>query len=177
MKKCCPYKKLVKQARNLADQGKEFVIEGAQDLQEKVASDLMPTVENAVDSMKDQFQDAKKYSEKSFKEASKQLKKHSANGREALAEKVGKSSPKRGRKAFVFLILAALAGGIGYLLYRRSQPVDDPWAEEYWEDVEVSQFDPKEAVEDAQDKAKEVAEDVSDKAQDAVDAVKDKVEK
>ena len=77
----------------------------------------------------------------------------------------------------MFLILAALAGGIGYLLYRRSQPVDDPWAEEYWEDVEVSEFDPKEAVEDAQDKAKEVAEDVADKAQDAVDAVKDKVEK
>ena len=153
------------------------MIEGAQDLQEKVASDLMPTVESAVDSMKDQFQDAKKYSEKSFKEASKQLKKHSANGREALAEKVGKSSPKRGRKTFFFLILAALAGGIGYLLYRRSQPVDDPWAEEYWEDVEVSEFDPKEAVEDAQDKAKEVAEDVADKAQDAVDAVKDKVEK
>ena len=39
------------------------MIEGAQDLQEKVTSDLMPTVESAVDSMKDQFQDAKKYSE------------------------------------------------------------------------------------------------------------------
>ena len=44
MKTCCPYK-LFKQARSLADQGKDIVLEGAHDLQEKVSSDLVPSVD------------------------------------------------------------------------------------------------------------------------------------
>ncbi|WP_308509856.1 hypothetical protein [uncultured Varibaculum sp.] len=154
----------------MADQGKDMVIEGAQDLQDKVSSELVPGVEQAVDNMRDQLHEVKKHSEKSLKEAAKQVKKQSA-------ETLGKPKPKRGRKTLLFLVLAAVAGCVGYLLYRRSQPVDDPWAEEYWEDVEVSEFDPQEAAEKAQDKAKEVAENVAEKADEAVDAVKDKVEK
>lgn len=169
MKTCCPYK-LLKRARTLADQGKDIVLEGAQDLQEKVSSDLVPGVEHAVDNMRDQFHEVKKHSEKSLKEAAKQVKKQST-------EKFGKPAPKRGRKTLLFLVLAAAAACAGYLLYRRSQPVDDPWAEEYWEDVEVSEFDPEEAAEKAQDKAKEVAQDVADKADQAVDAVNDKLDK
>lgn len=169
MKTCCPYK-LFKQARNLADQGKDIVLEGAQDLQEKVSNDLVPNVEHAVGNMRDQFHEVKKHSEESLKEAAKQVKKQSA-------DKISKPAPKRGRKALLFLVLTAVAGGVGYLLYRRSQPVEDPWAEEYWEDVEVSEFDPEEAAEKAQDKAKEVAENVADKADEAVDAVKDKLDK
>ena len=169
MKTCCPYK-LFKQARILADQGKDMVIEGAQDLQDKVSSELVPSVEHAVDNMRDQFHEVKKHSEKSLKEAAKQVKKQSA-------ETFGKPEPKRGRKTLLFLVLAAVAGCVGYLLYRRSQPVDDPWAEEYWEDVEVSEFDPQEAAEKAQDKAKEVAENVAEKADEAVDTVKDKLDK
>lgn len=169
MKTCCPYK-LLKQARTLADQGKDIVLEGAQDLQEKVSSDLVPGVEHAVDNMRDQFHEVKKHSEKSLKEAAKQVKKQST-------EKFGKPAPKRGRKTLLFLVLAAAAACAGYLLYRRSQPVDDPWAEEYWEDVEVSEFDPEEAAEKAQDKAKEVAQDVADKADQTVEAVKDKLDK
>lgn len=169
MKTCCPYK-LLKQARTLANQGKDIVLEGAQDLQEKVSSDLVPGVEHAVDNMRDQFHEVKKHSEKSLKEAAKQVKKQST-------EKFGKPAPKRGRKTLLFLVLAAAAACAGYLLYRRSQPVDDPWAEEYWEDIEVSEFDPEEAAEKAQDKAKEVAQDVADKADQAVDAVKDKLDK
>lgn len=169
MKTCCP-SKLFKQARSLADQGKDIVLEGAQDLQEKVSNDLVPNVEHAVDNMRDQFHEVKKHSEESLKEAAKQVKKQSA-------DKFGKPAPKRGRKTLLFLVLAAVAGGVGYLLYRRSQPVEDPWAEEYWEDVEVSEFDPEEAAEKAQDKAKEVAHNVAEKADEAVDAVKDKLDK
>jgi hypothetical protein len=32
------------------------------------------------------------------------------------------------------LVGAAVAGG-GYLLWKRTKPIDDPWAEEYWDDV------------------------------------------
>ena len=169
MKTCCP-QKLFKQAQSLADQGKDMVIEGAKDLQDKVSSELVPSVEHAVDNMRDQFHEVKKHSEKSLKEAAKQVKKQSV-------ETFGKPEPKRGRKTLLFLVLAAVAGGVGYLLYRRSQPVDDPWAEEYWEDVEVSEFDPQEAAEKAQDKAEEVANKVAEKADEAVDAVKDKLDK
>ncbi|WP_067779747.1 hypothetical protein [Actinomyces vulturis] len=36
-------------------------------------------------------------------------------------------------KTFGWLTVAAAAAGAGYILWRRSQPVEDPWAEEYWE--------------------------------------------
>ncbi|WP_122819770.1 hypothetical protein [Varibaculum vaginae] len=168
MKTRCPYK-LFKQARTLADQGKDIVLEGAQDLQEKVSSDLMPSVEHAMDSMRGQFHEVKKYSEESLKEAAKQVKKQST-------EKFGNPTPKRGRKSLLFLVLAAAAACAGYLLYRRSQPVDDPWAEEYWEDVEVSELDPEKVAEKAQDKAEEVAHNAAQKADEAVDTVKEKLD-
>lgn len=38
-------------------------------------------------------------------------------------------------------LLSSVAAAAGYLLWRRSQPIEDPWAEEYWTgldaDVEV----------------------------------------
>lgn len=48
--------------------------------------------------------------------------------------------------------------GIGYVLWRRSQPIEDPWAEEYWADLESDTIIPAmaaekiEAVEDDSDK-------------------------
>ena len=43
MKKCCPYK-LLKQARSLADQGKDIVLEGAQDLPVSYTHLTLPTI-------------------------------------------------------------------------------------------------------------------------------------
>ena len=37
------------------------------------------------------------------------------------------------------------AAGAAFLLWKRSQPVEDPWAESYWEDVEVPTEDSDEA--------------------------------
>ena len=33
--------------------------------------------------------------------------------------------------------LVAAAAGAAFVLYKRSQPVEDPWAEEYWSEVEA----------------------------------------
>lgn len=33
--------------------------------------------------------------------------------------------------------LVAAAAGAVFVLYKRSQPVEDPWAEEYWSEVEA----------------------------------------
>lgn len=33
--------------------------------------------------------------------------------------------------------------GVGYLLWKRSQPIEDPWAEEYWADLETDTIVPE----------------------------------
>ncbi|MBW3069811.1 MULTISPECIES: hypothetical protein [unclassified Actinomyces] len=37
-------------------------------------------------------------------------------------------------KTFCWLTVAGCAAGAAYVIWRRSQPVEDPWAEEYWAD-------------------------------------------
>ena len=56
------------------------------------------------------------------------------------AQKALTTKPKkhRGKKTFGWILVGTAAAGTGYLLWRRTQPVDDPWAEEYWEDTTVT---------------------------------------
>lgn len=65
-------------------------------------------------------------------------------------------------------LFAGAAAGAGYLVWRRSQPVEDPWAEEYWADLEtdvpVEEVTPEEVAEaqvvaDAEEITEESAED------------------
>ena len=37
--------------------------------------------------------------------------------------------------------LVAAAAGAAFVLYKRSQSVEDPWAEEYWSEVEAEDED------------------------------------
>lgn len=65
-------------------------------------------------------------------------KKSKANAELALSavEKHSKSKKSHGgRKALGWSVAAVGAGGVAYLLWRRSRPVEDPWAEEYWVDL------------------------------------------
>lgn len=73
-----------------------------------------------------------------------------ASGKGTVVEKAGKAGkaaqkamttkPKKGRagKTVGWILVGTAAAGTGYLLWRRTQPVDDPWAEEYWEDTTVT---------------------------------------
>lgn len=48
--------------------------------------------------------------------------------------------------------LTALVGavaGAGYILWKRSQPIEDPWAEEYWADLDTDSFVPETQAEKA----------------------------
>lgn len=54
------------------------------------------------------------------------------------AERALAKQPKshKGAKAVGWVLVGTVAAGAGYLLWRRTQPVEDPWAEEYWQDVD-----------------------------------------
>ncbi len=41
-------------------------------------------------------------------------------------------------RAIGWTALATTVAGAGYVLWKRSQPIEDPWAEEYWADLETS---------------------------------------
>ena len=65
-----------------------------------------------------------------------------------IAEKVSKASEgvktamnakkkcPLGHPWLVTILLAGAAAAAGFILYSRSRPVEDPWAEESWEDID-----------------------------------------
>ena len=66
----------------------------------------------------------------------------------AAAAALADPKPKKKRRFLkVTGTLAILGGAAGaaVLLWKRSQPVEDPWAESYWEDVEVPTEDSDES--------------------------------
>ncbi|OKL48605.1 hypothetical protein BSR29_00210 [Boudabousia liubingyangii] len=152
---------------------------------EKLVSDYLPRVQKAMADAAAAAQTDAPLRERASDVA--------AAAQKALSEPVKKGHPVL--KGLGLSLLAGLVGAAGYVLWRRSQPVEDPWAEEYWADLEAKTEnvdfaaaaekaeeaaeeavanmeldDPKEAVKDA-------AEAVEDKVEDAKEAVKDAVEK
>lgn len=56
---------------------------------------------------------------------------------------VAPRKPRRFLRACGLTAVGAGLAGLGYVLWKRSQPIEDPWAEEYWADV-----DPEGAVDE-----------------------------
>ena len=65
------------------------------------------------------------------------------------------TTPTRKRRKCRFLravgltALVGTAAGAGYILWKRSQPIEDPWAEEYWADLDTDSFVPETDAEKA----------------------------
>ena len=65
------------------------------------------------------------------------------------------TTPTRKRRKCRFLravgltALVGAAAGAGYILWKRSQPIEDPWAEEYWADLDTDSFVPETDAEKA----------------------------
>jgi len=94
---------------------------------DKLVDDYLPRVQKA---MHDAAEAAAKESNKKGKAV-----KAGKAAQKALATK----PKKRGAgKTIGWILVGTAAAGTGYLLWRRTQPVDDPWAEEYWEDTTVT---------------------------------------
>ncbi|GMA33100.1 hypothetical protein [Litorihabitans aurantiacus] len=57
-----------------------------------------------------------------------------------VSEQAGKVQPTKSSsgvgRTIGWIVGGAAAAAAGYLVWRRTQPLDDPWAEEYWEDVD-----------------------------------------
>lgn len=112
--------------------------------------------------------------------------------------------PRRFLRALGFTALGAGIAGAGYILWKRSQPIEDPWAEEYWadieseieldemaaEDVNMVEVEPgqtaneklaalkdsaAEKLSELKDAAAEKLEEAKEVAEDAVEAVNEKV--
>jgi hypothetical protein len=96
---------------------------------EKIVADYLPRVEKAMHDAAEAASRDEALSVKAAKAKTAALK--------ALSEPPAKS---RGgvAKTVGWVLVGTAAAGTAYLLWRRSQPVDDPWAEEYWEDTTVT---------------------------------------
>ncbi|MDO5701046.1 MAG: hypothetical protein Q4P36_06200 [Bowdeniella nasicola] len=97
---------------------------------EAIADDYLPRLQKAM-------QDAAAAAS-STDGLDKKAKKASKAAQKALTKQPKKNSAG---KTFGWILVGALAAGAGYLLWRRTQPVEDPWAEEYWND-EASKTSP-----------------------------------
>ena len=67
----------------------------------------------------------------------------------ALATPTRKRRKCRVLRAFGLTALVGAVAGAGYILWKRSQPIEDPWAEEYWADLDTDSFVPDTEAEKA----------------------------
>ena len=67
----------------------------------------------------------------------------------ALATPTRKRRKCRFLRAVGLTALVGTAAGAGYILWKRSQPIEDPWAEEYWADLDTDSFVPETDAEKA----------------------------
>ena len=72
---------------------------------------------------------------------------------QASAAALATPTPKRRKcrvlRAFGLTALVGAVAGAGYILWKRSQPIEDPWAEEYWADLDTDSFVPDTEAEKA----------------------------
>lgn len=146
--------KMLKQASDIAEQSYNWVAPRAEKAWKEVRRVTMPTVEAAtekaregvehahekiVDDILPRLEAAAKGAQEAAKQEGTLSEKASAittATKRGLMESPKEKKGVAGKVFALFAVLAAL-GGVGYLLWRRAQPVEDPWAEEYWEDIEA----------------------------------------
>lgn len=144
--------KVLNKASELAEQGYEWIAPRAQKAWEEARRVAAPAVESATAKAKEGMDYAHERLVDDLwprVEAAAKGAGAAAMSEGTLAEKASAittatkkglmKTPKKHTAGKVFGIFAVLAavGGVAYLLWRRAQPMEDPWAEEYWEDIEA----------------------------------------
>ncbi len=103
----------------------EEALDKAQEAKDKVVTDYAPRARAA----------ALAVSEAAHSEGD--VKSKAAAAQESAVKALTTEPAKKGRAKKclgIFAALSAIAGGVFYF-WKRSQPVEDPWAEAYWEDI------------------------------------------
>lgn len=54
---------------------------------------------------------------------------------EAVQQAVAPKASHPVRTTFGWILVGSAIAGVGYLLWKRTRPTEDPWAEEYWDDA------------------------------------------
>lgn len=182
-------------ATNLAEQGLDWAGPRAQKLWDETVKVTAPKIEEAADKVRPYLDnvhdkvvdDYLPRIEVAAREAQKaasadgSLVERATRAGEVTRKSLAKPAPKKHRlgRALGWTVLGTAAAGAGYLLWRRSQPIEDPWAEEYWADLDTDvdvPDTPAEAIDDVRDAVADTAKDVKDKAEDVAENVEDKVE-
>lgn len=110
--------------------------EHASELAEKAVEAGTPVAKKTLEVTKEKLSELEAQGDAAIAALEKQSKSHAEAALSAV-EQHSKAQKKShaGRKALGWSVAAVGAGGIAYLLWRRSRPVEDPWAEEYWVDL------------------------------------------
>ncbi len=110
--------------------------EHASDMADKAVEVGVPAAAKALDVTKEKWEEIEAQGEAVIANLDKKGKAHAEAALSAV-EKHAKEQKKShtGRKALGWSMAAVGVGGVAYLLWRRSRPVEDPWAEEYWVDL------------------------------------------
>lgn len=119
--------------KDLKDKATEVIaaaVEGVEALAEKAAEASKPLTDKAVEIGEPIAKKAVEATKSAFDDLE-------GRGEAALSavEKHAKKKSHTGRKVFLWSLAAAGIGGVAYLFWRRSRPVEDPWAEDYWVDL------------------------------------------
>lgn len=134
-----------KQAKRYADQGAKWAAPKIENASRK-AQDLTHTASDAWE--QDYLPRLRAAADAAREEAGKDADlKSKAIAISGASSKALKNPPKpvKKRRRFGWMVVAAGAAGVGYLVWKRSQPVEDPWAEAYWEDIAAEDVAAREA--------------------------------
>lgn len=145
-------RKAVKQGRKAAKQNRK-----------QLEQDYIPRIQRALQDASD--------AAKSNKPLGAKAQEVGTVTKRALTEPTPQKKAKKGGKVFGWVLVGALAAGAGYMLWRRTQPTEDPWAEEYWDDAATATPAPayaggKEQPEGEQPATEEATEDAVESATD-----------
>lgn len=138
-------------AQEAADRAKPVI----QEARERVVDDYLPRINRA----------ANEAAEAVVSEGDLVERARAARAASARALTTPTPAPRKSRRLFRALGWSAAAAGVaglGYVLWKRSQPIEDPWAEEYWADLDTDADLPELPVESVDAEVEAAAEETSE---------------
>ncbi|MDO4259287.1 MAG: hypothetical protein Q4C87_07185 [Actinomycetaceae bacterium] len=112
-------------ASDAADKAKPLIA----DARERVVEDYIPRLSRAVEESGQALQ-----TEGTLLKRADAIRRASTSALATPTVKVRRK--RRFLRALGWTAATAAAAGVAYLVWKRSQPIEDPWAEEYWADLE-----------------------------------------